>query len=414
VVTAFKLPIKNVNHIAEFNAANMVSLSIAPLFYVGSILLIKHYTYSRAVSYADRIFTVLFSLFVIISGMRASFFVMHNPRNTLVMYLMGLIIIGIFFTFEYFETIFLTLITAAAFSFLLPYYQHGVSELVMNNLASIVLLTMFYCISRFSFSYRADNFQKLTAIEEKNLEIETASQLKNEILGIVAHDLRNPISAIKTLALIMETDITIDDDNRDSLQMIKASCDKATNIINDLIETAHNELDNVFDIEEVELNQYLLKIVDEWVKNTKGQTKLLYYGTDKPIYAHINLEKMQRVMDNLISNAIKFSKENERVMIALRNEAGQICIDVKDSGLGIPEHLIPYIFDRFSRASRKGLRGEESVGLGLSIVRQIVRKHGGEIKVRSIEKEGTTFTICMKPVVPLKRPFKLNYAETPA
>jgi two-component system sensor histidine kinase VicK len=231
-------------------------------------------------------------------------------------------------------------------------------------------------------------------------------------LGIVAHDLRNPISAIKTLALIMETDITIDDDNRDSLQMIKASCDKATNIINDLIETAHNELDNVFDIEEIELNQYLLKIVDEWVKNTKGQTKLLYYGTDKNIYAHINLEKMQRVMDNLISNAIKFSKENERVIIALRNEDGQICIDVKDSGLGIPEHLIPYIFDRFSRASRKGLRGEESVGLGLSIVRQIVRKHGGEIKVRSIEKEGTTFTICMKPVVPLKRPFKLNYAET--
>ena len=104
--------------------------------------------------------------------------------------------------------------------------------------------------------------------------------------------------------MIMEEDETIDADNQENIQMIKTSCDKATSIINDLIETANNENDIAFDIEEVELNQYLLKVVDEWVKNKMGQVKLLYYGTDQPIYTHINMEKMQRVMDNLISNAI--------------------------------------------------------------------------------------------------------------
>lgn len=103
-------------------------------------------------------------------------------------------------------------------------------------------------------------------------------------------------------------------------------------------------------------------------------------------------------MDNLISNAIKFSGESDHIEITLRDVNEQIFIDVKDFGMGIPENLLPYIFDRFSRASRRGIRGEESVGLGLSIVKQIVNKHGGDIEVHSTEKEGTTFTIHMTPV----------------
>jgi two-component system sensor histidine kinase VicK len=269
---------------------------------------------------------------------------------------------------------------------------------MMNNLASVILLTMFFCISRFASSYRADNYLKLKAIEEKNIEIETASKLKNEILGIVAHDLRNPLAAICALAGLMESDQSLTEDNHENVQMIKASCDKATSIINDLIETANNDKDTLFDIEEVELNQYLLKIVDEWVKNKTDHTSILYYGTENPIYTHINKEKMQRVLDNLISNAIKFSGVSDHIEIRLRELDGQIYIDVQDFGMGIPERLLPYIFDRFSRASRRGVRGEESVGLGLSIVKQIVEKHGGNITVISTESQGTTFTIHMTPV----------------
>ncbi|MFD2145821.1 histidine kinase dimerization/phospho-acceptor domain-containing protein [Mucilaginibacter antarcticus] len=115
--------------------------------------------------------------------------------------------------------------------------------------------------------------------------------MKNEILGIVAHDLRNPLTAIRALAGIIEDDISINADNQENLQMIKASCDKATSIINDLIESAHNDIDHVFDVEETELNQYLLIIVDEWVKRKTDKANILYYGTDKPVYLHLNKEK---------------------------------------------------------------------------------------------------------------------------
>jgi signal transduction histidine kinase len=392
------LPFSSINHADELSRANMISTLVSPLFYFAAVLLINYYERNRLLTKLGHVFVILFAMFVITNGMRVTFFAMHNPRNTLVMYLAALTLAGVFFTIEYYETLIIAVITSVIFMLVIPTYQPGFSEQLLNDVVSFVLLILYFCISRYLFSYRADNYLKLKAIEEKNVEIETASQLKNEILGIVAHDLRNPLTAIRALAMMMEDDTTINAENQENLEMIKASCDKATSIINDLIETAHNDKDNVFDIEEVELNQYLLKIVDEWVKNKTGNTNILYYGTDKPIYTHINMEKMQRVMDNLISNAIKFSGESERVEVKLHNADGQIFIDVKDFGMGIPERLLPYIFDRFSRASRRGIRGEESVGLGLSIVKQIVEKHGGEIGVVSTEREGTTFTIHMTPV----------------
>lgn len=381
----------NITNIAEYDAANWFSLAVSPIFYFISLVLIKHFDDSKKAATIAQSFVIVFAFFVILSSMRSTFFVMHNPRNTMVLYFMGLIITSVFFTFEYLQTLFLALVTGACFALALPYYQTAFNEIVMNNLASIVLLIAFFSISRFCFSYRADNFLKIKAIEEKNLEIENASIIKNEILGIVAHDLRNPLAAIKTIAMVMEDDETINADNQDNLQMIKSACDKAVSIINDLLETAQNEMSEL-DMEPTELNQFLQRIVNDWKRNTNARINLLYYGTAEPVYGGINAQKMQRVMDNLISNAIKFSGDSN-VEVSLQALNSQVIINVKDFGMGIPNDLLPFIFDRFSKASRKGIRGEESVGLGLSIVRQIIKKHGGEIEVDSVEKHGTTFTI---------------------
>ncbi|WP_460692841.1 sensor histidine kinase [Mucilaginibacter puniceus] len=387
------IPNSSIPNIHEYDVANWFSLAISPIFYFISVVLIKRFYDTKKMLTITQWFVIVFALFAILSSMRSTFFVMHNPRNSMVLYFMGLIITSVFFTFEYLQTLFIALITGACFALVLPFYQTAFNEIVMNNLASIVLLIAFFCISRFCFSYRADNFLKIRAIEEKNQEIENASIIKNEILGIVAHDLRNPLAAIKTIAMVMEDDETINADNQDNLQMIKSACDKAVSIINDLLETAQNETLE-FDIEATELNQFLQKVVNDWKRNTNARVNLLYYGTAEPVFSGINAEKMQRVMDNLISNAIKFS-DDSNVEVSLQALNSQVIIHVKDFGMGIPNDLLPYIFDRFSKASRKGVRGEESVGLGLSIVRQIIKKHGGEIEVDSVEQHGTTFTITL-------------------
>jgi signal transduction histidine kinase len=385
--------LRTINHMEEYDASNWLSIILLPAFYFGSRQLRAIFDLDKKYALVAELVTFLFTMFVIINLMRASFYTMHNPRNTLVMYMIGLIITGLFFTFEFYGTIAIALITGLTFAITLRYYQSLPSELFLNNIASFILLTIFFSISRFTFSYRADNFLKLKAIEDKNREIERASQVKNEILGVVAHDLRNPMAAIRALAMMMETEDNVNEDNQENLQMIKTACDKATSIINDLLETAHNETGNEFEMEQVDLNKFLLFVVDEWQKNKTDKVSILFYGTRQPVLAMINREKLQRALDNLISNAIKFSAASEHIEVLLKEGPGVAKIVVKDFGVGIPADLLPYIFDRFSKASRKGLRGEESVGLGLSIVREIVRKHNGEISVESVEKSGTTFMI---------------------
>jgi two-component system, OmpR family, sensor histidine kinase VicK len=392
---SFNISYQTTAHINEYNAGNWIALIVSPIFYIIGIQAFKNFKPTEKVLRQSQLLVFLFAMFVITSAMRASFFSMHNPRNTLLMYMLGLIIISAFFTFEYYETLFIMLTTGICFSILLPYYQHALNEQILNNVASLLLLTVFFCVSRYLYSYRADNFFKIRAIEEKNLEINNASNAKNEILGIVAHDLRNPLAIIKSITMLMEMEDHTAEDYHEHIGMIKSACDKATSIIHDLIETAQNEIPNQFNLEKTELGDFLSIVINEWLKNKKGQINIAYQDAGKPLYAKIHKEKMQRVMDNLIINAIKFSDENSNIDISLSHTNDDIFIRVRDYGIGIPDDMLPYIFDRFSKARRNGVRGEASVGLGLSIVHQIVKKHDGEIVVNSGKNEGTTFTIAL-------------------
>jgi len=161
------VPFNSLDNINEIDRANLLATIITPFFYLGSILLIKYFERNRLVSFLDRAFVILFALFVITNGMRVTIFVTHNPRNSLVMYLAALMLVGVFFTFEYYETLFVIFIASVIFMLILPHYQHNFGEQLLNDLVSFVLLVLFFCISRFIFSYRADNYLKLKAIEEK-------------------------------------------------------------------------------------------------------------------------------------------------------------------------------------------------------------------------------------------------------
>jgi two-component system sensor histidine kinase VicK len=390
---SFNLKLDEVVNIPGFLSSLYTTLLISPLFYVAAYLLVKNFQPKKGYLRFSQILVIVFSLYLISRGMLNTFYAMHNPRNSLTMYMIWLMAISIFFVFEYYETLFIAIFFVIAFSLLLPFYQASAGELVKNQFVSLTLLTIFFFSSRHVFSYRANHFIQLKTIQEKNLEIENANHLKDEILGIVAHDLRNPLSAIESVAMLMQMDVKEEDeDTKENLMVMRASCDKARSIINDLIEVARNDSVENFGVEEIELNSFLNTVTNEWIHNRAG-SQLIFSGTKRGIYTRVNKEKMQRVMDNLISNAIKFSIDGNKVEILLKQSIGKCIIEVKDSGLGIPDELLPYVFDRFSKAGRKGVRGEDSIGMGLNIARQIIKKHGGNITVESTEQIGTTFTI---------------------
>lgn len=343
------------------------------------------------------LFVFIFALYIICCGMYSSFISTSDPSNALTLYLIALSIVSVLFVFEYYETIVLLLGIEMLFTMMLFHAQVSATEMTYNQMISAILLAGFYLTSRYFFSYKASYYGQIVEIRQKNEEISKANQFKNQVLGTVAHDLRNPIAAVESLAMMMELE-DIDEDTQDSLTMMRQSCVKARTIIDDLLDAARNENLNSFETTRTELNKYLQNVVNTWKIQNISQNNVVFTSDVKDIYAQISLEKFPRVIDNLISNALKFSKETDNVELSLSRLKNNVVIKVKDRGLGMPKDMLPTLFERFSGAGRTGLKGEQSTGIGLSIVKDIVESHGGKISVESIEGKGSTFTI-MLPMV---------------
>jgi signal transduction histidine kinase len=113
------------------------------------------------------------------------------------------------------------------------------------------------------------------------------------------------------------------------------------------------------------------------------------------IYIQAQSEKIVRVLENLISNAIKFSFEKSDILIGCQKIDNKVVIFVKDEGIGIPENLRQKLFDRFTKSGRLGTLGEKSLGLGMNIVRKIVELHEGNIDIESAVGKGTTIKIIL-------------------
>jgi two-component system sensor histidine kinase VicK len=376
----------------EFNFTNWLYIGITPLFFIGSYLLIVYYRKNLKALAAISIFVFLFCLYLISCGIISSFIATSDPSNSLTLYTVPLLIVSAVFVFELYETILLIIAIEVVFTAMLIYAQTSPTEMIHNELISIILICGFYLTSRYFYSYKANYYKQVIEILEKNNEIENAAIFKNQVLGMVAHDLRNPLAAVESTAMLMEME-EVDDETRENINIIKASCVKARGIILELLEAARNDNQNTIETTQVDLNLFIRKIIDSWKIHNETRNTITFNSSYIPLNVELNKEKFHRVMDNLISNALKFSKKNDIIEIRLDKENKMAIIEVKDHGLGIPKDMMPHLFDRFSKAGRTGLHGEESTGLGLSIVKQIVERHKGKIEAVSVENQGSTFTI---------------------
>ncbi|MES2274953.1 MAG: HAMP domain-containing sensor histidine kinase [Bacteroidota bacterium] len=376
----------------EFNYSNWTYLILTPLFYLISIQLLAAFEKKNKPTGGMTAFVIIFSAYLLVSGIISSFIGTYNARDNLTLYLVALITVSVMCVFDYEDTIMLTILTELIFSVVLFWCEADPTEVIYSQLTSIVLLSGFYFITRYVYSYKASHFMQLNEIKRKNIEIEKASDFKNDVLGIVAHDLRNPIAAIQSIAMIMELE-ELDEELEENLGLIKASCAKAQSIVGDLLEVAKNENDKPFETQKIYLSELLNDIINIWKSTGDVRNDIILTEHDTDIYVNLNTDKFNRVLDNLISNALKFSKEKDNLDIILSRENNMALLQVQDHGLGIPKDMLPHIFERFTKAGRSGLKGEASTGLGLSIVKQIIEKHGGKISVESEEGKGSCFSI---------------------
>jgi two-component system, OmpR family, sensor histidine kinase VicK len=393
LILVFPISISHADNFPAFNYSNATFLVSAFLFFVCCNYLLKVYRKKPKATAIMALFSFSFSLYIIMCGMYSSFLSNGDPLNSLLFYVFALISMSVLCVFEYFETLLLIISSEILFTVMLFISGADASGMLTNQTVSLVLLSGFYVVSRFYFKGRLNYFLQLMELREKNLEIERASELKSQILGVVAHDLRNPIAAVETIVSMMEMDEQTDE-TKENIGMIKASCKKARSIIDDLLETARNEHGAEFVAVKTELNEFLSQLIEVW-KVQKDAKGLMLMSEVRPAYVNINHEKFQRAVDNLIGNALKFSPEGGRVEVALRRDNTDIIVEVKDHGIGISKEKLAIIFNPFTKAGRAGLKGEPSTGLGLSIVKQIIEKHKGKVEVQSEEGKGSTFRMIL-------------------
>lgn len=231
---------------------------------------------------------------------------------------------------------------------------------------------------------------KTSQLQKTLHDLQESQQENTQMMKIVAHDLRNPISAILQITQMIQMDKSIPGDQMTLINMIQNSAGASLEFINDLLH--FNSSFEQLKKEDIEISAVLLNSIE--LLNFKAAEKNQHIHVETEVaFCMANREKLWRVFNNLISNAIKFSPENSVIQISLhKSDTRAICM-IKDQGIGIPEEIKHQVFDLFTDAKRSGTSGEQSFGLGLAISKQIIKAHQGKIWFESSENEGTIFFV---------------------
>jgi signal transduction histidine kinase len=265
----------------------------------------------------------------------------------------------------------------------------------------------------------ADDYEKMTRLNselanaqreltKKNLELERANKLRNQLLGMAAHDLRNPIGAIRAFSnLLLDPNAPLTPERQqDFLRRIRSSSDSMLALINDILDLSAIESGQLrmeareIDIarlirDNVELNQMLAAEKEITIELTVAP------GVPRIV---ADPRKMEQILNNLLSNAVKFSSPRTTVRVGVRAARDGVLIVVADEGQGIPAGELATILKPFQRGTPKGTAGEKSTGLGLAIVKRLVDGHGGQLSYESEVGRGTTFSVWLPCAGPFGAP----------
>jgi two-component system, OmpR family, phosphate regulon sensor histidine kinase PhoR len=249
------------------------------------------------------------------------------------------------------------------------------------------------------FSAQASRIPEIgiAVVMQEITHLKELDRIKTDFVNTVSHDLRSPLTAIYGFVSLIDRVGPINDQQTDFIRHIQSSVQHITSLINDLMDLGRVEADYDIQMEEVNLPDIINRCVEnlDYQINEKMQEWVLSIPDDIPAILGNPLH-LQRMVSNLLENAIKFTPPLGKISIVCRSETSQLILEVSDNGPGIPLADQPRIFDKFYRGSNLS-QNIPGTGLGLSIVKSVVDKHHGRIWLESTPS-GTTFTI----ILPLK------------
>ncbi len=229
-----------------------------------------------------------------------------------------------------------------------------------------------------------------------NIEnLKSMENLRRELVGNVSHDLRTPLAVIHGYieTLMIKKDDLSEEEREKFLNIILASTEKLRNLVNELFELSKLEAKQVSPKKEPFLIQELIHDISQkfQILAREKNVSLTAEGDDQKILVYADVGLIERVLQNLIDNALKFTPEGGQITIAVNSQEDNVEIKVSDTGPGIPKDQIPFIFDRYHIGDKRISLDQNNTGLGLAIVKKILEIHNSSIELQSRLQQGTTF-----------------------
>lgn len=263
---------------------------------------------------------------------------------------------------------------------------------VANILASLIERRM---AEKRKEELAAELSRKNRELKEYNKELKALNQLKNKFLGIASHDLRSPLTSVIGYSdlLLLEMIGSTTEDQKEAIGFINAYAHEMLSLVNDFLDVCVIESGKM----KIQISrEFLKRVIEDRMKIQKMIAK-----QKKEITIHTELEevgecsfdknRVGQVLDNLISNAVKFSSEGSNIYVTLNKEDSMAKVSVSDEGPGISQEDQGKLFGEFQRLDAQPTAGEKSTGLGLSIVKKIVESHNGIVGVNSEQGKGSEF-----------------------
>ena len=262
-----------------------------------------------------------------------------------------------------------------------------------------------YLIPQKTIEEVSSDVEQWAAANETELELlRHNEQFRREFLQNLSHEFKTPVFAIQGYVdTLLEGALQDPETAKRFLQRASKNVDRLSHLLNDLDQIAKLERGEIVLTKEPFLIQELIQDVYE-SKQTKADAKQiscrLKKESESPVWVFADREKIRQVLNNLVSNAIKYGKQGGEVIASVyRTDGKRILIEITDDGVGIPETDLPRVFERFFRTELGRSKDLTGSGLGLAICKHILEAHGQTIHVRSTEQVGTTFgfTLEAKP-----------------
>lgn len=285
------------------------------------------------------------------------------------------------------------LINRKFYELILPQKQRII---VFTVITAILISILYIILSMFKYRKNEIRNKKLYKMAKDR------EQLKTDFIANMSHELRTPLNIIISASALLEmnankSDVVEKEYILDKVKRINQNCNRLRKLINNLIDIT--KFDSGF-YECKRKNENIVYVVEDIVFATvdyasEKNIELIFDTDEEEIISFIDKEKIERVILNLLSNAIKFTPENGKIEVYIKHDEKYVYISIKDNGIGIPEEKVDQIFHRFYQVDSILSRKSEGSGIGLCIVDEIIKIHGGKVNIESEVNKGSTFEIIL-------------------